>query len=399
MDSCACTKSDLEIQFPAQHSANRATRRVLLEIKWRTRVSSISQRRQSFVQGCRAAPRCPPWLAQKSLPSCQGKLLRCGTGCEPGQNLSTMPPELLCFFLCALSAPNLVGILGGDALLPAPQSISILSTNMKHFLTWSPVIVQGATVRYSVEFQGEYEREYANGSWIPISECSLTTATVCNLTEDISATVAYKLRVRAELGATRSRWGTTKGFFNRAMTSLTPPLLRAMADGHHLLVELADMGPSLQFRVLYWRKGQESRVQQKVVKEVSSVVHLDTMEAGAEYCVKAQTHVQAINRSSSFSPTQCVRAQGDTSVWLVTALISSAGFAVAALTLPFLTWKISKIFQYCCCPAAVLPDTLKESEPPTQLILQGSEEAEQCDLMVVVMPSEEVLQLWIQKAL
>ncbi|RLW01420.1 hypothetical protein DV515_00008007 [Chloebia gouldiae] len=340
-----------------------------------------------------------------------------------------MPPELICFFLCTLSTPNLSG---GDALLPAPQSISILSTNMKHFLTWSPVIVQGATVRYSVEFQGEYEREYANGSWIPISECSLTTATVCNLTEDISATVAYKLRVRAELGATRSRWGTTKGFFNRAMTSLTPPVLRAVADGHHLLVELADMGPSFQFRVLYWRKGQESwakdsqttqlfpvealtaifvftrvgrekpaesKVQQKVVKEVSSVVHLDTMEAGAEYCVKAQTHVQAINRSSSFSPTQCVRAQGDTSVWLVTALISSAGFAVAALTLPFLTWKISKIFQYCCCPAAVLPDTLKESEPPTQLILQGSEEAEQCDLMVVVMPSEEVLQLWIQKAL
>ncbi|NWI48366.1 I20RB protein, partial [Picathartes gymnocephalus] len=290
----------------------------------------------------------------------------------------------------------LLGILGGDALLPAPQSISVLSTNMKHFLTWSPVIVQGATVRYSVEFQGEYEREHANGSWIPISECSLTTATVCNITDDISAAVAYKLRVRAELGATRSRWGTTKGFFNSAMTSLTPPLLRVVADGHHLLVELADMGPSFQFRVLYWKKGQESRVLQKVMKEVSFVVHLDTMEAGAEYCVKAQTHVEAINRSSSFSPTQCVRAQGDKSMWLVTALISCAGFALGALSLPFLTWKISKIFQYSCCPVAVLPDTLRESEPPTQLILRGSEEAEQCDLMVVVVPSEEVLQLWIQ---
>ncbi|NXX24812.1 I20RB protein, partial [Nicator chloris] len=290
----------------------------------------------------------------------------------------------------------LLGILGGDALLPAPQSISILSTNMKHFLTWSPVIVQGATVRYSVEFQGEYEREYANGSWIPISECSLTTATLCNVTEDISASVAYKLRVRAELGATRSPWGTTRGFFNRATTALTPPLLRVLAEGHHVLVELADMGPSFQFRVLYWKKGQESRGQQKVMKEVSSVVHLATMEAGAEYCVKAQAHVEAINRSSSFSPTQCVRAQGDTSVWLATALISAAAFAVAALTLPLLTWKMSKIFQDSCCPAAVLPDTLKESEPPAQLTLRGSEEAEQCDLMVVVMPAEEALQLWIQ---
>lgn len=47
------------------------------------------------------------------------------------------------------------------------------------------------------------------------------------------------------------------------------------------------------------------------MREVSSVAHLDTMEAGAEYCVKAQAHVEAINRSSSFSPTQCVRAQGE----------------------------------------------------------------------------------------
>uniref|UniRef100_A0A8C4UW62 Interleukin 20 receptor subunit beta n=1 Tax=Falco tinnunculus TaxID=100819 RepID=A0A8C4UW62_FALTI len=277
-----------------------------------------------------------------------------------------------------------------DALLPTPQNISILSTNMKHFLTWSPVIIQGETVRYSVEFQGEYEREYANESWIPICECSLITATVCNITEDISATVAYNLRVRADVDARRSEWGTLKGFFNRITTYLTPPLMKVIADGYHLLVELEDMGPAFQLRVLYWKKGQESRV------KVSPVVHLDTMEAGPDYCVKAQTYVEAINRSSSFSQTQCVRAQGGTSMWLVTALIS-AGFAVAALALPFLTWKTSKIFQYSCCPLAVLPDTLVK--PPTQLVLCGNEEAEQCDLMVRVVPSEEVLRLWIQETL
>ncbi|NWU60435.1 I20RB protein, partial [Pterocles burchelli] len=290
----------------------------------------------------------------------------------------------------------LLGILGEDALLPAPQNVSILSTNMKHFLTWSPVIVQGETVRYSVEFQGEYEREYANESWIPTCECSLITATVCNITEDISATVAYKLRVRADVGARRSEWSTLKGFFNRITTSLTPPLMKVTADGYHLLVELEDMGPAFQFSVLYWKRGQQSRMKQKVVKEMGSVVHLDTMEAGADYCVKAQTYVEAINRSSNFSQTQCVRAQGGRSMWLVTALISSAGFAVAALTLPFLTWKTSKIFRYSCCPIAAQPETLKVSELPTQLILCGSEEAEQCDLMVRVVPSEEVLRRWIQ---
>ncbi|XP_013795444.1 interleukin-20 receptor subunit beta [Apteryx mantelli] len=309
--------------------------------------------------------------------------------------MSKMSLKLISF-LCALIAPNLTD---EDALLSAPQNISIISTNMKHFLTWSPVTIQGETVRYSVEFQGEYEREYANESWIPICECSLITATVCNITEDISATVPYNLRVRADIGTRRSEWGTLKGFFNRITTYLTPPLMKIIADGYHLLVELEDMGPAFQFCVLYWKKGQESRMQQKMVKEISSTLHLDTMEAGTDYCVKAQTYVEAINRSSNFSQMQCVRAQGGRSMWLVTALISSASFAVAALTLPFLAWKTSKIFQYSCCPIVVLPDTLKVSEPSTQLILCGSEEAEHCDLMVHVMPSEEVLRLWIQETL
>lgn len=42
--------------------------------------------------------------------------------------------------------------------------------------------------------------------------------------------------------------------------SLTPPLMKVIADGYHLLVELEDMGPAFQFCVVYWKKGQESRV-------------------------------------------------------------------------------------------------------------------------------------------
>ncbi|KAM9124625.1 interleukin-20 receptor subunit beta [Pangshura tecta] len=201
---------------------------------------------------------------------------------------------------------------GGDeeALLPAPQNISIQSTNMKHFLTWSPVTVPGETVRYSVEFQGEYERDYANEIWIPISECSLIIVTQCNVTEDISATVPYNLRVRANLGSRGSEWSTLKVLFNRITTFLTPPMMEVSADGYHLLVKLEDLGAAFQFHIFYWRKGQESWVHKKTVKEISSVVHLDTMEAGAEYCVKAQTYVEAINRSSNFSQTQCVRGPG-----------------------------------------------------------------------------------------
>uniref|UniRef100_A0A8B9PG84 Interleukin 20 receptor subunit beta n=1 Tax=Apteryx owenii TaxID=8824 RepID=A0A8B9PG84_APTOW len=129
-----------------------------------------------------------------------------------------------------------------------------------------------------------------------------------------------------------------------------------------------------------------------MVKEISSTLHLDTMEAGTDYCVKAQTYVEAINRSSNFSQMQCVRAQGNSQLSFLFLLL----FAVAALTLPFLAWKTSKIFQYSCCPIVVLPDTLVIFLICLSL---GSCEAEHCDLMVHVMPSEEVLRLWIQETL
>lgn len=39
-------------------------------------------------------------------------------------------------------------------------------------------------------------------------------------------------------------------------------------------------------------------------------VHLETMEPGAMYCVKAQTLVKAIGRHSAFSQPTCVEMQG-----------------------------------------------------------------------------------------
>ncbi|XP_024054874.2 interleukin-20 receptor subunit beta [Terrapene carolina triunguis] len=310
-------------------------------------------------------------------------------------SLSEMFTSLI-FILCSVIAPLLTD---EEALLPAPQNISILSTNMKHFLTWSPVTVPGETVRYSVEFQGEYERDYANEIWIPISECSLIIVTQCNVTEDISATVPYNLRVRANLGSRGSKWSTLKVLFNRITTFLTPPVMEVSADGYHLLVKLEDLGPAFQFHIFYWRKGQE-RVHKKTVKEISSVVHLDTIEAGAEYCVKAQTYVEAINRSSNFSQTQCVHGpDGGRSIWMTTALVSFVGFVVGVLALPFLAWKMSQIFQYSCCPVVVLPDTLKVTESPAMLIHCRSEETECCDVAVHVIPPEEILRLWIQDAL
>lgn len=47
-----------------------------------------------------------------------------------------------------------------------------------------------------------------------------------------------------------------------------------------------------------------------MVKSGNTPVHLETMEPGAMYCVKAQAWVKAIGRHSTFSQIQCVDMQG-----------------------------------------------------------------------------------------
>ncbi|KAL7981212.1 hypothetical protein Chor_005446, partial [Crotalus horridus] len=227
----------------------------------------------------------------------------------------------------------------------------------------------------------EYERDYANDSWIPIAECTYVSVTQCDITEDISATVPYNLRVRASMGTEASLWATLNGFFNR-------------------VTKLEHLGPAFDFWIFYWKKGPEPAVYRKVVRESTTTVHLETMEAGAEYCVKAQTYVEAINRSSNFSEVQCVKSEDAKAILLTFAPLFLVTFFVAVLVLPFLAWKTCRICQYSFCPDEVLPDTLKLTASPAKILKARGEDMEKCDESVQVLPSEEVLlHFWIHETL
>ncbi|XP_055269228.1 interleukin-20 receptor subunit beta isoform X6 [Moschus berezovskii] len=197
----------------------------------------------------------------------------------------------------------------GVAVLPAPQNLSVQSTNMKHVLTWSPVIVPEEIIHYSVEYQGEYESLYMSHIWIPSSWCSPTQRPECDITEDITATVSYSLRVRATLGSLTSAWSTLKHRFNQNSTILTPPGMEITMDGFHLLIKLEDLGPHFEFFVSYWRREPGAKEHVKVVRPGVLPVYLETVEPGAAYCVKARTFVKAIGRHSAFSQTECVKVQ------------------------------------------------------------------------------------------
>uniref|UniRef100_A0A8D0DKI7 Interleukin 20 receptor subunit beta n=1 Tax=Salvator merianae TaxID=96440 RepID=A0A8D0DKI7_SALMN len=303
----------------------------------------------------------------------------------------------ICF--CAFTVFSLMPLLVSGAFLPAPLNITVLSTNMKHLLIWRPVLKPGEAVNYSVEFQGEYERDYANDSWIAIGECTDISVTQCDITGDVAATVSYNLRVRASSGSQASQWAILNGF-NRVTTTLIPPMMTVTADGYHLLVEFEYLGLAFEYWIVYWRKGKEHKAYHKTLKGSSTAVHLENMEAGMEYCVKARIYAEAINRYSSFSKVQCVTARVGNTIWITLVPLFLVIFVVAVMTLLLIARKICQICQYSCFPNESLPNILKLSESPAKMFHHQTEEMEKSDESVHVLSSAELLlHSWIQETL
>ncbi|XP_059956228.1 interleukin-20 receptor subunit beta [Mesoplodon densirostris] len=303
--------------------------------------------------------------------------------------LEEIETSLIMWFSYALIPCLLVD---GVAVLPAPQNLSVQSTNMKHVLTWSPVIVPEEIIHYSVEYQGEYESLYMSHIWIPSSWCSPTQGPECDITDDITATVPYSLRVRATLGSLTSAWSTLKHPFNRNSTVLTPPGMEITKDGFHLVIKLEDLGPQFEFFVAYWKREPGAKEHIKMVRHGGIPVHLETMEPGAAHCVKVRTFVKAIGRHSAFSQTECVKVQGET-LPLAMALLSFVGFMLILVVVPLSIWKMGRLLQHSCCPVVMLPDTLIITNSPQKLISCRKEEVEAC--VAAGLSSEELLRVWI----
>ncbi|XP_008051193.2 interleukin-20 receptor subunit beta [Carlito syrichta] len=281
---------------------------------------------------------------------------------------------------------------GGAGALAAPQNLSVHSTNLKHLLRWSPVVVPGGTVSYSVEYQGEYESLYASHIWIPSSRCSPAVGPECDVTDDITANVQYNLRVRATLGSQTSAWSTLEHPFHRNSTILTPPGLDVTKDGFHLVIELEDLGPQFEFLVFYWRRESGAKEQVKTVRRGGIPVHLETMEPGAPYCVKAQTFAKAIGRHSAFSQADCVEVQGE-ALPLALALFAFVGFMLILVVVLLSIWKMGRLLRYSCCPSVVLPETLTLTNSPQKLISCRREEVDIC--ATVVLTPEDLFRAWV----
>nr|XP_060494729.1 interleukin-20 receptor subunit beta isoform X3 [Panthera onca] len=274
-------------------------------------------------------------------------------------------------------------LIDGVAILPAPQNLSVQSTNMKHLLMWSPVMVPGEIIYYFVEYQGEYESLYMSHVWIPSSWCSPTKGPECDITDDITATVPYNLRVRATQGSETSAWSTLKPPFNRNSRTCQSGEEQGHsgAPGNHgtrgcILCE----GPDIREGHRETQPFQPGRMCQGAsYHQLPSV--LFSLGTSPSSC-----------RCPGTLPSSRQLRRGET-LPLALALFGFVGFMLILVVVPLSIWKMGRLLRHSCCPVVVLPDTLKITNSPQKLISCRREEVEAC--ATAMLSSEEPFRTWI----
>lgn len=251
------------------------------------------------------------------------------------------------------------GSLADQYTLPAPENISMVSINLKHFLHWDPVMGAG-NVTYSVQSQGEYESIYMDYYWHEPENCRNISAQRCNVTDEVFANVMYKFRVRSILGSQLSAWAELEPPFNRKTTLLTPPKVDLQVSGLNLVAHIEDYGPHFHFFVYYWQKGKKDDMKCKKTSSYNTSTFLEKAEEGKEYCAEVIAHASLINKNSSSSDTVCVQVKERKQSGLFTGLLCVFGVVLAFVPMAFAGWKAATVIRYFCCPDEEIPDVLKD---------------------------------------
>ncbi|XP_054483602.1 cytokine receptor family member B16 [Anoplopoma fimbria] len=267
-------------------------------------------------------------------------------------------------------------------MLLAPSSVSMESVDMKHVLKWRPLQAPCSTpVLYSVQFQGEFELMFRNGSWLDAPKCQLIPQTHCDLTFDLGSDSDYNLHVRAQCGSQLSPWSKLSPPFNRRDTVLMAPEMAVTAVGDALQVTFIKLPLTAVVRVTVWKRGDELKAVEYEMPAEQGVLHVPTLQEGAEYCVRAQSFLDAQNQSSS-TDTQCVsikRRTGPDAAWKTPTTVTVTVVIMAGLLFAVF-WSVLHCRPHVCQKyfhKEPLPRSL-ESDWNIKIPM-SSEEAELCE--------------------
>ncbi|XP_077411652.1 interleukin-20 receptor subunit beta [Vanacampus margaritifer] len=273
----------------------------------------------------------------------------------------------------------------------APGHVTMGSINMKHILGWDPPPAPCSSPRrYSVQFQGEFERTHHNGTWTDSPECQDVTQTHCDQTLDLGSESDYNIRVRARCAHNTSAWAQLAPPFNRRHTVLTVPQMTVSAMGGGLQVSFEEAPPKTSIEVEVWKRGDApGQVLVLVIPAEQKLLPVHDLQVGAEYCVRARVLLKEELRSPD-TKEKCVtvtRASWKIPTAVVLTLLLMTGVAFA--TYCCVVRCRSQRYYRCVHKEALPPSLLVEG--PAPLVPVEREELELCAAVQVV-PKDQRLQ-------
>ncbi|NXN82539.1 INAR1 protein, partial [Bombycilla garrulus] len=206
-------------------------------------------------------------------------------------------------------------------------NLSVLALNMKFLLLWEK---QGAQeVNYNVQYLLGYLKklnEDYSDKWLSVPGCENITSTWCNFSSIIT-TGFYYLRVQATEGHNKSCLSREVKVDPLKTNGIGPPGVRLDLSDTLLHILISPPGGAedeimrdhydLSYRILYWKNSsdKEEEVKQKEVKQTMATV--PDVSPSSLYCVKVQAFSELYNKSSAYSPQECIHTPAGTSLPLI----------------------------------------------------------------------------------
>ncbi|NXO66250.1 INAR1 protein, partial [Phainopepla nitens] len=207
-------------------------------------------------------------------------------------------------------------------------NLSVLALNMKFLLLWENQGDQEVNynVQYLLGYLKKLNEDYSD-KWLSVPGCENITSTCCNFSSIITTTGFYYLRVQAREGHNKSCFSREVKVDPLKTNGIGPPGVRLDLSDTLLHILISPPGGAedeimrdhydLSYRILYWKNSSDKKeeVKQKEVKQTMATV--PDVSPSSLYCVKVQAFSEPYNKSSAYSPQECIHTPAGTPLTLI----------------------------------------------------------------------------------
>ncbi|NWR47148.1 INAR1 protein, partial [Regulus satrapa] len=248
-------------------------------------------------------------------------------------------------------------------------NLRVLALNMKFLLLWDSQEKQEVnfSVQYLLGFKKSLNEDYSD-KWGSVPGCENITRTWCNFSSILNNTGFYYLRVQASQGHNQSCLSREVQVDPLQTNGIGPPGVRLELSDTSLHILISPPGGDefdfmrnyydLSYRILYWKNSsdKEEELRQKEVKQTIATVA--DVSPSTLYCVKVQAFSEPYNKSSAYSPQECIHTPAGTPLPLIIFGIFMGALLLVLLVVPpflFVLYQAYNKIKYVFFPSCQPP--------------------------------------------